>query len=90
MRRDLRTALSGISGEAEVVRSLSTAVLGWPVCLQKADVRWRRCTNGGLYVDRLVCASLLLVLLLVHSSTAEKSERVAAADLIGNNNEKCP
>lgn len=72
MRRDLRTALSGISGEAEVVRSLSTAVLGWPVCLQKADVRWRRCTNGGLYVDRLVCV------LLVHSSTAEKSERVAA------------
>lgn len=36
MRRDLRTALSGIYGEAEVVRSLSTAVLGWPVCLQKA------------------------------------------------------
>lgn len=78
-------------GAFAVHRSLGMACLP----AKSSDVRWRRCTNGGLYVGRPACASLLLVLLLVHSSTAEKSEVIMykglqRALLIGNNNEKYP
>lgn len=93
MRRDLRTALSGIYGEAEVVRSLSTAVLGWPVCLQKALM-----SDGGGAQMEAVCGMTGVCITFACTAVGpfinRREERsykgLQQAVLIGNNNEKYP